>query len=353
MGFSNSKVIRDFLHAIKDAGIPFQTFDINTRKDVISSDYADIVTPRKDFNIRKFTHVVEMFRSPAPELTGITKARIAFWEGEHGLLDAFPYLASKNPVIAMSDYNADNFRKELPPSTPVFKIPYPLQRLSSDMDPRDIVRAKYGLGKEDFVVFYNFDLGSFHRKNPLAAMQAFAKAFANENKAKLVFKFNLAKDFPDRIAAINAEARHLGIADRVLSISGYLPQKEIHNLTNACDVYLSLHRAEGFGIGIAEAMQLGKPVIVTNYSAPTEFCQDKTAFLVSFNMVKINPGEYFTSMETWADADVDDAATALRKCYDNPAYAHAVGENARHFIEDHFSIQNFKKSVTAFLDAQT
>ena len=158
MGFSNSKVVRDFLYALKAAGIPFQSLDINTRHDVVASDYADILTPPAAFDIRKFDHVVEMFRSPLPDGLVPCRARIAFWEGEHGLLEAFPYLKGTDPVIAMSDFNYADFRNELQPETPVFKIPYPLQRVSADMDDRSVVRAKYGIGIDDFVVFFNFDL---------------------------------------------------------------------------------------------------------------------------------------------------------------------------------------------------
>lgn len=352
MGYSNSKTVRDFLYALKNADIPFQSLDINTRRDVIPSDYADILTSIEEFDIRRYDHVVEMFRSPLPDGLAPHRARIAFWEGEYGLLDAFPYLAGKDPVIAMSDFNAQDFRRELPPETPVFKILYPLQRISSDMDDRTTVRARYGIGAEDFAAFFNFDLGSFFRKNPIGTMRAFAKALGGKQNAKLVFKLNLAKDFPDRIAVLKEEARRLNIDDKLVLVTGYIPRKDVYGLTNACDVYISLHRAEGFGIGVAEAMQLGKPVIVTDYSATTEFCNSDNSIPIPYRLVAIRPGEYFESMRTWADADIEAAATALRRCYDDPAYRAAIGLKGKTFVEEHFSTTNFKRSVEAFLDAK-
>lgn len=350
MGYSNSKTVRDFLYALKNADIPFQSLDINTRRDVIPSDYADILTSIEEFDIRRYDHVVEMFRSPLPDGLAPHRARIAFWEGEYGLLDAFPYLAGKDPVIAMSDFNAQDFRRELPPETPVFKILYPLQRISSDMDDRTTVRARYGIGAEDFAAFLNFDLGSFFRKNPIGTMRAFAKALGGKQNAKLVFKLNLAKDFPDRIAILKEEARRLNIDDKLVLVTGYIPRKDVYGLTNACDVYISLHRAEGFGIGVAEAMQLGKPVIVTDYSATTEFCNSDNSIPIPYRLVAIRPGEYFESMRTWADADIEAAAAALRRCYDDPAYRAAIGLKGKAFVEEHFSTTNFKRSVEAFLD---
>lgn len=351
MGYSNSKTVRDFLYALKAANIPFQSLNINTRHDVITSDYADILTPPSSFDIRKYDHVVEMFRSPLPNGLVPCRARIAFWEGEHGLLEAFPYLNVPDPVIAMSDFNYTDFRSELPPTTPVFKIPYPLQRVSADMDDRSTTRARYGIGEDDFVAFFNFDLGSFFRKNPIGTMRAFAKALGSEPKSKLVFKLNLAKDFPEKIDMIKAEAAKLGISDKLILVTGYIPRKDVYGLTNACDVYISLHRAEGFGIGVAEAMQLGKPVIVSDYSATTEFCNHNNAIPIPYKLVPIQNGEYFAAMRTWADADVDAAAEALRKCHDDMVFRTEIGSKGKTFVEEHFSTANFRKSVEAFLDA--
>ncbi len=351
MGYSNSKTVRDFLHALKQSGIPFQSFDTNTRRDVISSDYADVLTPPEQFDVRKFDHVVEMWRSPLPDGIVPCRARIAFWEGEHGLLETFPYLKSPDPVIAMSDFNYSDFRTELPPETPVFKITYPLQRVSADMDDCSTTRARYGIEKDDFVAFFNFDLGSFYRKNPLGAMRAFAKALGTEPKAKLAFKLNLAKDFPKRISMLKTEADKLGISDKLVLVTGYIPRKDVYGLTNACDVYISLHRAEGFGIGLAEAMQLGKPVIATDYSATTEFCNSANSIPIPYRLVPVPNGEYFAAMQTWADADVDAAAAALRKCHDDVAFRTEIGRKGKAFVEEHFSTANFRKSVEAFLDA--
>ena len=350
MGNSNSKVVRDFLYALKWAHIPYQSFDINTRHDVVASDYADILTPAELFDIRKYDHVVEMFRSPLPGDIVPCRARVAFWEGEHGLLEAFPYLQGPDPVIAMSDFNMQGFRRELPSETPVFKILYPLQRVSSDMDDRQTVRARYAIGKSDFVVFFNFDLGSFHRKNPLGVVRAFAKALGDRKDAKLLFKLNLAQAFPEKVRLLRHEANLLGIGDKLVLVSGYIPRKDVYGLTNACDVYVSLHRAEGFGLGVAEAMQLGKAVIVTDYSATTEFCNSENSIPIPYKLIAIRPGEYFESMRTWADPDIDAAAAALRRCYDNPAFRTAIGLKGKAFVEEHFSTANFKRSVEAFLN---
>ncbi len=346
---SNSKTTRDFIAALKEAGIPVQSFDLCRRKHQRKF-YSKFVTPSREFCVTKYTHVVEMFRSPLPKGIVKKRARIAFWEGEYGVLSAFPYLASPDPVIAMSDFNYEEFKRDLPTTTPVFKVPYPLRKLPGDLTPPEIVRARYGLKSDDFAVLFNFDIGSYWRKNPLAVLRAFAAAFRDVPNAKLVLKLNCSKTFSERVRWIRDEADALGIASSIVWIHDYLEVREIYALVNACDVYLSLHRAEGFGIGIAEAMQLGKPVIVTDYSASTEFCCPDNSFPVPYRLVDIKPGEYFTEMKTWADADVDEAAKALRLCHDDPTTRKAVGEAGRIFVEDHFSIDNFRVVMNKILN---
>ena len=350
-GSSNSKTNRDFAHALKDAGIPFQTYSIDRRSTVPESDYQDILTPIEEFRLHKYTHVVEMFRSPLPRELVDRRARIAFWEGAHGILDVWPFLAGDDPVIGMSDFNVEYFRREF--KAPVYKILYPLRKIDVAIPPRNEMRAKFGIGKDDFMVLFTFDFGSYKRKNPIAAMRAFAKSLATTPDAKLVFKTMGAKNHSAQVAEVEREASRLGIAEKFRLINEYLPHAELYGLTSACDVYISLHHGEGFGLGMAEAMLMGKPVIATDWSANTEFCKPGYSIPIPYRLVPIKPDEYFVSMREWADPDVDFAADAIRHCYDNPVYGQEVGENGRLFISDYFSLENFRKSVAAFLDGRS
>ena len=350
-GASNSKTNRDLAHALKDAGIPFQTFSVDRESTVPECDYADILTPPGEFRLHRYTHVVEMFRSPLPRELVERRARIAFWEGEHGILDVWPFLAGSDPVIAMSDFNAEYFRREF--KAPVYKILYPLRRVDVSFPPRVDVRRMHGIGDEDFMVLFTFDFGSYRRKNPIAAMRAFAAALADAPDAKLVFKTMGAKAHRPEMEELLREAALLGIRDKFLHISEYLPHADLYGLTASCDVYLSLHRGEGFGIGMAEAMLMGKPVVATDWSANTEFCRPGSSFPVRYRLVPVRPGDYFASMREWAEADVGDAARHLRSCYDNRAMAADVGIKGKAFVEQHFSQANFKASVEAFLDGSS
>ena len=128
--------------------------------------------------------------------------------------------------------------------------------------------------------------------------------------------------------------------------------KTVDGLTEACDVFLSLHKAEGFGMGMAEAMSQGKPVVATNWSANTEFCREDTAWCIPYHMVPILSHEYMVSMKEWAEADAEAAAAALREIRANPGLVAERTAKGKSFMEEHFSIANFKKSVEAFLDGR-
>lgn len=346
---SNSKTNRDFAHALKEAGIPFQTFATDYSITVPERDYADILTPKSEFELRKYTHVVEMFRSPLPPGLVPKRARIAFWEGEHGILEVWPFLAGSDPIIGMSDFNVEYFRKELPEAK-TYKILYPLRPIDVAMPSCAEVRQRFGLADDDFVVFFNFDFGSFKRKNPHASIRAFAAAFRDIPEAKLVFKTMGAKTHRKELSELKNLAERTGISRRFIVIEEYLPHDVLYALTAACDVYISLHRGEGFGLGMAEAMLFGKPVVATGWSANMEFTRKGVALPVPYTLVPVKPDEYFTSMREWAEAEVPAAAEALRRLYDDPEYRRELGAKAKAFMEEHFSISNFKRSVDEFLE---
>ena len=184
-------------------------------------------------------------------------------------------------------------------------------------------------------------------------MKAFAMAFGEKADARLVFKTIRAQEHRREQDKLNKLADSLGISSRFISIDNYIPQKDLYGLANACDVYISLHRGEGFGLGIAEAMSFGKPVIVSDYSAPKEFCNDNTAFLIPCSSINISKEQHdhpcYTYVKSCADPDLSAAAKALRLCYDDRPLSRTTGARGKAFIEKHFSLAAFKKSITTFL----
>lgn len=179
-------------------------------------------------------------------------------------------------------------------------------------------RASFGLPEGRFLFVFSFDvLSSFARKNPLACVKAFKAAFPRgDEPVGLVVKAMRAPDDNPIWRALLAEAAW---DRRIQVISETLSRGRLLDLYRACDCFVSLHRAEGFGRGIAEAMMLGKPVIVTGYSGNLDFTTLTTAALVDYRRTVLTQEDYaFGAGLSWAEPDVENAAWWMRTLVAKP-----------------------------------
>ena len=169
------------------------------------------------------------------------------------------------------------------------------------------------------------------RKNPIGLVEAFRLAFEPGSGPVLVLKSINAERCPQDLSALREAAA--GHPDIQLS-DAYVTQEHMQALTAACDCYVSLHRSEGFGLGLAEAMAYGKPTIATGYSGNRAFMDESNSYLVSYQPAPVPPdaGPYLEGM-TWADPDVEDAARLMREVVENPDEAHERAERGRATIE--------------------
>jgi glycosyltransferase involved in cell wall biosynthesis len=111
-------------------------------------------------------------------------------------------------------------------------------------------------------------------------------------------------------------------------------------LMQACDVFVSLHRTEGFGRSLAEAMLMGKPVIATNYSGNTDFTRQDNACPVNYSLVPVLEGQYpYPEGQVWAEADIDHAAWYMRRLATNRILREQLGRAARATIVDRYSLE--------------
>ena len=199
-------------------------------------------------------------------------------------------------------------------------------------------RADLGLPEDGFQFLFTFDyLSVFRRKNPLGVVEAFVRAFEPFEGARLILKCINAERDPRGHAELRAAAaRHpdIQIVDR------YMSPAEKNSLTASCDCYVSLHRAEGFGLGMAEAMYHGRPVIATGYSGNLDFMNPSNSLLVDYRLTAIgaDAGPYPPDGE-WADPDVDHAAALMRKVFDDPAGARELGASAARSIRRSHSLE--------------
>jgi glycosyltransferase involved in cell wall biosynthesis len=176
-------------------------------------------------------------------------------------------------------------------------------------------RGAFGLPNKPFLFLFTLDALSFlARKNPLAVIRAFSLAFSkNDKSVGLVIKVKNHKgNVIESNREIQAELEALISADqRIILIEREVHRSDFCGLMSVCNCYVSLHRSEGFGYGMAEAMMLGKPVIATNYSGSVDFTRSETAFLVDYQLVPVRAGEYeycCPNGQVWAEANIEQAA---------------------------------------------
>ncbi len=218
-------------------------------------------------------------------------------------------------------------------------------------------RATYGLDPGSCIFLTTFDSFSFiERKNPLAVLEAFRAAFPNgDEKVHLVIKTqNRTKvGDPHQIGVWRKVDRFVQADPRMLIIDETLTYADLLALKAGCDCYVSLHRSEGWGFGMIEAMQLAKPVIATAYSGNMDFCHQSTAYLVDYQLIGVQPSEYIfvERGSVWADPSVEHAATLMKQVASDPQGARRKGEQAARFIADNFSLDRIAKRYGARLAA--
>ena len=197
------------------------------------------------------------------------------------------------------------------------------------------LRARFGLPADRFLFLTLFDLNSYAaRKNPGAVLDAFARA-ALPASAGLVIKVqNVAGNERD-FELLQVRVREL---PGTVLLTETLARAEVYALEAACDCFVSLHRSEGFGLAVAEAMFLGKPVISTDWSATAEFVNATNGCPVRARPVVLeqNHGPYAKGA-TWAEPDIEHAAEWMRRLHADRELGGRLGRAARETIETRFS----------------
>ncbi|HWD05059.1 MAG TPA: FkbM family methyltransferase [Amycolatopsis sp.] len=258
-----------------------------------------------------------------PEV-GKDRYRIGLWAWE---LEDFPQWQHEafgmlDEVWTVSEFCRRAISEHSP--IPVKTIPVPVR------DPGEPSPPAREQG-EPVRFLFAFDFNSVaERKNPWGAVEAFRRAFPGRDDVRLTIKAINAKLHPN--AAERLRAAVLG-DDRIELVERYLTVAELHQLYERSTCYVSLHRSEGFGLTVAEAMARAMPVISTDYSSTTEFLDESTGWPIPYRLVPVGKDNYpYHADAVWADPDLDAAAAAMRQVADDPDEAAKRGRAARAYI---------------------
>lgn len=263
---------------------------------------------------------------------------IAFWlwEMQEFPEEWVPMIKQLDEIWTPAEFVSNAVRKVT--DKPVYTIPYAVEAPFNDQYDRDYFK----LPKDKFLFLMLFDSNSItERKNPLGVIRAFKKAFPNGNDdVGLIVKIGNAREH--EIEEVKASLTGYN----VYFIEGMFDKVVVNSLIHCADVYVSLHRAEGFGLVLAEAMLLKTATIATNYSANTEFQSKDTSCLVDYKMIPVGKDIYpYKKAYLWADPDVDQAADYMKRLYDDEKFRHTIVENAYKMMTNEEHILNPSKRI--------
>ena len=328
---------RCFARGCHAAGIPFATHDVGYQNQNRQTDRSvqelaiegrifgvNVMHVNADQMTRTISDLPAEFRKP--------DINIAYWHWEQPTLPTsfLPSFEGLTEIWVPSAFVHDAVAQISP--LPVFKVPHVVEFAVPAFD----TRSKFGLPADLFLVLAMYDFDSYQfRKNPQAAIAAYRAAFALRSDAGLVIK------------TVNGSRNQGGYAELIESVGGlpnvflidrYLTRAEVYELESSCDCFLSLHRAEGFGLGLAEMMYLGKPVIGTNWSGNTEFMNPMNSFPVNYELKPLeNKLGVYEAGQLWAEADIDHAAHALRTIVENGDVRERITARAHRDMRRYYS----------------
>jgi GT2 family glycosyltransferase len=263
-----------------------------------------------------------------------------YWELSKAPESWRPHLRNIDEIWAPSTFVAESFRTIF--DGPITMVPPCIKLPDLELDGH----SHFGLDVDRFYFLFSFDYFSFpQRKNPLAVVRAFSDAFLDlSSRVGLIIKSSgKIGHYPHIKEALQASAQD---DNRIEIIDKTLSRQEMLALLAAANCYVSLHRSEGFGLGMAEAMALGKPVIATDYSGNTDFLSEATGYPLPYRIRNVAPDEYVhTDGQVWAEPDEAACSAAMTHVFADPEGAAARGRSAQRFIEKQFGTRHVGRIV--------
>lgn len=262
------------------------------------------------------------------------------WELTKFPKDWMRYFSFYNEIWTISAYCAGILKNIAP--IPIINIPL---SVGLDFTPRESSRKRFNLSEDQYVFLFIFDmLSQIERKNPMGVIEAFKGAFGDSDKVALIIKSINGNHVPESKKILS----RMVCSPNIHMIDSYMTKEETYQLIYDSDVYVSLHRAEGFGLTLAEAMLLKKPVIATAYSGNMEFMTIENSLPIKYKLTSLER-DYgiYSKGNVWAEPDIDHAVDQMRYCFDHPEEAREIGMRGYECISTNFSHEVIGKKIRA------
>ncbi|WP_286953243.1 MULTISPECIES: glycosyltransferase [unclassified Pseudomonas] len=311
--------VRMAAHSLHAAGIPFTIINVSPGSSIRQNDRSVEhwvnVEPRYIFNIICLT-ALEHLRVYLEQGNTVFSGRynIGYWPWElHHWPRKWKHCFNLvDEVWASSGHIARAAQKASTLNVSYMPMAVPSR---PSLKCKKTLREKYQLPIENTLFVFSFDGNSYiKRKNPLGILEAFTRAF-DENTQNVSLVIKCMRPNPKNIEW-QTILEHARDDSRIKIIDEIMSKDDVMQLYQCCDCFVSLHRAEGFGRGIAEALALRLEVIATNYGGNIEFCEAAGAHLVPYKLIPMNADDYVEAVGNfWAEPDVLAAACAMREVH--------------------------------------
>lgn len=338
LGQSARLVVRELEHT----DIPFTVYQLDMDGNLRSNDHScdSFISQTMPYGVNIFhinPYELGVIYSQFGKDVWQKRYNIVFWLWE---LQEFPEewkacFPLVDEVWTPSEFTSSSIRKVI--DVPVITIPY---AMTAPVDEK-YNRRYFSLPEDKILYLGMYDCNStMGRKNPMGIIEAFKQAFPadgaeEQTRVGLVLKVNNAQDEDMQIL----KAALAGY-DNIYFITDILTKLEVNSLIACVDVFVSLHRAEGFGLVMAEAMLNETVCIATDWSSNTEFMNNEVACMVPCRMVAIEQGDtqYRTGYH-WAEPDISAAANYMKQLYQDSDYRKQKAQLAKAYLKDKLSMQ--------------
>jgi glycosyltransferase involved in cell wall biosynthesis len=349
---SGGVIARGLAGALGSAEIPFDIINLVPGFDAKYEDtslvHKEVRRSRYDISVvcanpEGFAHLRILL--PMEMLTECYVILYSFWELPEFPAEWMDVFGSINEYWAGSRFIQKTV--ELKSPVPVVLIP-PVVQPSSE---RHFSREELSLPTSRFLFLTMADtLSVLERKNPLGVVRAFKKAFSGKDSSVgLVIKLNN----PDHLTSPSWQniLDEISECENVYLLRRVLTGDEVTSLISQSDCYVSLHRSEGFGLVPAEAMSLGKPTILTNWSGNTDYMTKDNSIGIDYELVKVGQdyGPYKKD-QYWAEPDIDQAAYWMKRIYQEPELARSIGLRGKDTISSEYSTVAISKLIQQRLE---
>lgn len=342
---------RNAAKGIEAGGIPFGIINFTGTNSARMSDltwaHKEIHNPVYDINVFHINaeQMMEIYAEYGKSLFE-NRYNIGYWHWElpdfpDEWIESFKFV---DEIWAPSTFVGEAISKKSP--VPVVKIPHAIEvKINEKRN-----RSYFNLPEDTFLFLTMYDIKSYQeRKNPRASIDAFKGAFGPEDRdVGLVIKVNSYKSNPVEFKSL---LEIISDYPNIYLMKETISRNDINSLILVTDCFISLHRSEGFGLGFAEAMYLGKPVIGTNWSSNTDFMNDQNSCLVDYKLIPVGQdyGPY-KSYQHWADPDTNHASEYMRRLVNDELYYKLISCNGERYIKENYSPTAIGELITKRLE---